>query len=164
MYQLGSKVLYGSHGICEVVNVETKRINNKSIEYLVLQPVDHQDSKFYLPTQNESVISKLRPMMSSAEIESLLNSVNGQPIQWIEEESQRKIIYKELISSGDREALIRMIYALHRHRRMQMEAGKKFHLCDETFLRDAERILDTEFALALHIPKSEVGSYIESKL
>lgn len=164
MYQCGSKVLYGSHGICEVINVETKRINNKSIEYLVLQPVDHQDSKFYLPSQNQSVMSKLRPMMSAAEIESLLNSVKGQPIQWIEEESQRKIAYKELISSGDRQALIRMICALHRHRRTQMEAGKKFHLCDEMFLRDAERILDTEFSLALHIPKSEVGAYIESKL
>ena len=82
----------------------------------------------------------------------------------IDDESQRKSKYRELINSADRGALICMIRLLHDHKAKQLAAGRKFHLCDENFLKDAQKLLSAEFSLVLGIPKQEVASYIEQKL
>ena len=76
----------------------------------------------------------------------------------------RKQRYRELISSGDRGSLLCMVRTLYHHKMTQQEAGWKFHLCDENFLRDAQRLLDSEFSLILGIAPKEVGAYIQSKL
>lgn len=164
MFKCGDKVLYGSHGICEILDVEIKKIDRKSIEYFILQPLEQPGARFYIPTQNEAALSKLRPILSAEEINTLLTEQAGEPDTWIADESQRKQRYKELISSGDRAALIRMIHALHQHRRLQQSAGRKFHLCDENFLRDAEKLLSAEFALVLNINQDEVGAYVQKVL
>ena len=56
------------------------------------------------------------------------------------------------------------IRALQRHREAQLAAGRKFHLSDENFLRDAKKVLISEFSFVLEIPQSEVADYIEKKL
>lgn len=83
---------------------------------------------------------------------------------WIEDENQRKMCYRELINSGDRISLIGMIRALLKHKQAQEAAGKKFHLCDENFLRDAQKLLSTEFACVLNIEPDQVGDYIKNAL
>lgn len=164
MFKCGDKVLYGSHGICEILDIETKRVDRKNIEYFVLQPLEQPGAKFYIPIHNQIALSKLRPILSPTEIDALLNEHIAQGDAWIEDEGQRKQRYKELISSGNRAALIRMVHALHIHRRLQQEAGRKFHLCDENFLRDAEKLLSAEFALVLNISPNDVGAYIQNAL
>lgn len=164
MFKCGDKVLYGSHGICEILDVETRRIDRKNIEYFILQPMDQPGAKFYIPTQNELALSKLRPILTADEIRTLLSEHISQQDIWIDDESQRKLRYKELISNGDRAALIRMIHALHIHRQLQQSAGRKFHLCDENFLRDAEKLLSAEFSIVLNIPRDEVSDYVHKAL
>lgn len=164
MFQCGDKVLYGSHGICEIVDVEIRRVDRRSIEYFVLQPLEQTNSRFYIPTQNSIAVSKLRPILTPEEINALLTEELTKTNAWIEDEGKRKQHYKELISSGDRAALIRMVHALHLHRREQEDAGRKFHLCDDNFLRDAEKLLSAEFALVLNIRQDEVGVYIQNVL
>ena len=46
----------------------------------------------------------------------------------------------------------------------QAAAGRKFHLCDENFLRDAEKLLSSEFALILGVAPNQVQDYIVSAL
>ena len=82
----------------------------------------------------------------------------------IQDENLRKQRYKEMINAGDRAALIGMIRSLHKHKESQLAAGRKFHLCDENFLRDAQKLLASEFSMVLGIPQSDVAGYIESKL
>jgi len=69
-----------------------------------------------------------------------------------------------LISSCDRQRLSQMISSLYRYRKTQTAAGKKFHMCDENFLRDAEKILAGEIAWTLEIPSAEALKYLRNKL
>ena len=57
-----------------------------------------------------------------------------------------------------------MVRCLRIHRSLQLEAGRKLHLCDENFLRDAERILFTEIALVMDIPMDHVDAYLQNTL
>ena len=164
MLQVGTQVVYGIHGVCSIINVEVKKVDRKNVEYFVLEPNEQPGARFYVPTQNQAALAKLRPLLTQEELEVLLTSQDTRQPCWIADENQRKQRYRELINSGDRAALISMIRSLYKHKKTQFEAGRKFHLCDENFLRDAQKLLNSEFALVLGIPQTEVGTYIEQKL
>lgn len=164
MLQVGTQVVYGIHGVCCIIDVEVRRVDRKKVEYFVLEPRDQPGARFFVPMHNEVAISKLRPLLTKDELENLILSDITHQDCWVSDENQRKQRYRELINGGDRAALISMIRALHQHKEGQLAAGRKFHLCDENFLRDAEKLLSSEFSMVLGIARSEVGTYIESKL
>lgn len=164
MYQRGDRVLYGIHGICEIKELEVKTVDRKKVEYYVLVPLEQPAARFYVPTQNQAAVSKLRKLMTAGELMALVSSDAVRTDHWIADENQRKLYYRNLINSGDRTALLQMIHTLHNHKHAQAAAGRKFHLCDENFLRDAEKLLNAEFSQVLNIPTSEVGAYIKNAL
>lgn len=152
--------MYGAHGVCTIVGTEKQQINKKLIDYYVLQPQDQPASRFYVPTQNQAALAKLHPIMSCEELNHLIGSSETQTECWIEDENLRKKAYKELIAGGDRAALIRMVYSIHLKRKEQEKHKKKLHMCDVNFLREAEKLLKSEFSLVLNIPASDVDDYI----
>lgn len=164
MFWAGQRVVYGSHGVCDIADIETKVIDRKKVEYFVLAPIDQPGARFYVPTANPAALEKMRPLLTRDELDALLNSEETTRDTWIPDENRRKMLYRELINRGSRADLICMIRMLHRHKAEQLAAGRKFHLCDENFLRDAEQLLSAEFSLVLGISKDEVGNYIESSL
>ena len=160
VYQIGEKALYGIHGICRVSDTEERMVDRVKRQYLVLEPVDQTGAKYFVPTHNAAALAKLRPILSREALEALLRSEEVKQEAWIADENARKQAYRELINSGDRTALIRMVGSLHRHKQEQIAAGRKFHLCDDNFLRDAEKLLSAEFSLVLGIEPGQVGSYV----
>ncbi len=161
MLQVGTQVVYGIHGVCTIVDTEVRRVDRKNVEFLVLEPRDQPGARFYVPAHNPAALSKLRPLLSAEELEQLLLSDATHQDCWIPEEGLRKQKYRDLLNGGDRAALISMIRQLHKHRESQLAAGRKFHLCDENFLRDANKLLVSEFSMVLERPKTEVMNYIE---
>lgn len=164
VYNKGDIVMYGIHGVCNVVDVESRIVDRKKAEYLVLEPQGQSGSRYFVPTGNPNAMAKLRPMLSREELDALLLSEAVRQDGWIADENQRKQYYRELISSGDRVALLRMVRTLYRHKEEQTAAGRKFHLCDENFLRDAQRLIETEFSVILGIVPSEVRGYVLEKM
>ena len=137
MYEIGSRVLYGIHGVCRITALESMRFGKARAKYYVLEPVEQPGAKFYVPVENEAAVAKLRPLLSREALLALLHSDAVRNYPWIADENQRKLRFRELISSGDREALMGMIGALLRHKKAQLAAGRKFHQSDENFLTDA---------------------------
>lgn len=164
MFQRGDRVLYGIHGVCEIVDIESKKFGSKTSEYYVLQPVEQAGSQYYVPTQNQAAVEKMRPVLTRDELDRILNSADVREDAWIFDENQRKQTYSHLITSGDRTALIRMVHTIHRHKKQQAITGKRLHLCDENFLRDAERLLGSEISLVLEIESGDVGKYVKNIL
>lgn len=160
MHKIGDLVVYGIHGVCRIAELQVQVVNRKKVEYLVLEPISQVGSKYFVPSQNEVAVSKLRPILSKAEIEALLNGDASHKDCWIEDENQRKQYYKELIVSGDRGALISMLRALQKHKLLQTECGKKFHISDANFMRDAEKVICSEFSLVLNITGEQALAYI----
>ena len=164
MYQAGDQVLYGIHGVCRIVELEERVIDRKCVEYYVLEPLEQAGTRYYIPTKNEAAVSKLRPMMNKEDLQALLKSDSARRDTWIADENSRKQHYRTLINSGDRAALMSMVGTLHRYKQAQAAAGKKFHICDENFLRDAEKLLSAEFSLVLGIQSGQVADYIKKEL
>lgn len=164
MYQVEQQVLYAGHGICTIVAIESMRFGKTRAKYYCLQPIEQKDARFYVPVDNEAAVSKLRPIATKEELLALLHSEEIRVSAWIPEENQRKLRYRELITSGDRTELLRMIYTLHGHKDRQIAAGKKLHQCDEGFLHDAQKLLNAEFSLVFELDPAEINRFITSEM
>lgn len=164
MFQQGSRVVYGMHGVCTIIGIETRKVNYNAVEYYVLEPVKESADRYYVPTQNPAAVAKLRAILTKEQLDMLLSSPEVAVDAWIADENQRKQSYRELITSGDRAALLSMVKALHIHKEAQLAQGRRLHLCDENFLRDAESLLGGEFSLVLGIAPNEVGTYIKNAI
>lgn len=164
MYQIGDQVVYGIHGVCAVVDQETRMVDRKPVTYLVLEPVGQDGSRYLVPTHNAAAMGKLRKMLSAEELEMMLQSDTVHADNWIKDENQRKQTYRDLIGSGDREKLMGMVHSLYQHKKSQTAAGRKCHLCDENFLRDAEKLLISEISIVMNMEQMEAKSYLKEKL
>ena len=164
MLQLGDRVVYGVHGVCCIVDTEQRIVDRKKAEYYVLEPMDRPGSRFYVPMHNEAALSKLRQLITVQQLEDLFHSPDIHADIWIADENRRRQQFKSLIAAGDRASLICMVRCLSAHKNAQLSAGRKFHISDENFLKDAQKLLISEFSLVLNIPPSDVMAYIESKL
>ena len=164
MYQVGEYVVYGIQGVCRVLGKEKQLVNRKRTEYLVLEPLAKGAAKFYLPTQNPSAMGKLRPVLTRLELENLIDSEQLRQDCWIPEENLRKQQYRDLLAAADRLSLMRMLRGLYRYQNELLEAGKRIHLCDDNFLRDAERLLCSEIALVMELSPEEAKQFLRSRL
>lgn len=161
---MGTRVVYGVHGVCEIVDDTVQTIDRKKIRYLVLEPLDQPGSRFYIPAENPATLAKLHSVLNKEELDVLLSSPEVRSGNWIQDENLRKQKYRELIVSGDRVAILTMVHQLYQHKKLQQSLGRKFHLCDENFLKDAQKLLETEFSAVLGIEPQLVADYVTRAL
>lgn len=161
MYQPGDQVVYGIHGVCVILGTEEKTVDRQKISYLILEPIDQPGSRFYIPKDKPAAVAKLNPLLTVEEARAMLFTQEDTGNAWIADENRRKLHYRELIASADRKALLSMVRALHRHKKEQQLQGKKFHQCDENFLRDAQKLLCSEFSLVLGLSYKQIISSLE---
>ena len=109
-------------------------------------------------------MSKVKAMLSREELSRLMDSEEVRSDGWIRDENQRKQTYRELISSGDRAKLMQMVRTLYRHKASQAAAGRKVHLCDDNFLRDAEKLLVGEVSIVMDLDQDHAKQFIRNKL
>ena len=162
MFSKDDIVMYASQGVCKITDITTKEVCGQKIEYYVLKPIYSDTALLYIPTENEKLASQLRRVLTKDEIIDLIKSLKEEDVEWIENENMRKDKYKELLSAGDRRGLIGMIRTLYIHKEKLSEHGKKLHIVDERFFKDAEKILYDEFALVLDIKTDEVLPFIHT--
>ena len=164
MYQAGDKVVYGMHGVCVVAELEQRVVDHKEVTYLVLEPIGQPGARFLVPSHNPVAMSKVKTMLTKEELEQLIASEAVRQDAWIRDEGKRKQHYRDLISSGSREQLLQMVCSLYRYRNALRAAGKKFHMCDENFLRDAEKLLASEISVTLELSAQEAIQYLRKAL
>ena len=164
MFQIGERVVYGFHGVCTVAEMEERVIDRKKTVFMVLEPQEKHSARFYIPTHNEAAMAKVKPILSADALISLMSSDAVRRDNWIQEEKQRKLLYRELISSGDREKLMQTVRGVYRYKDQQAQEGKRVHLCDDNFIRDAERLLIGEVSVVLQLEEEAARQYIREKL
>lgn len=162
MYEVGQLVVYGTHGVCQIVDLEEKQVDKRLIPYFVLEPVEHPGTKYFMPSQNETALSKIRPLMDDAQIRQVLSECVA--AEWIPVDNRRRNRYRELLSGVQVTEVLSMLRAVYAHRRGQMETGKKLHQCDDQFMTDAHKIFIGEIMQVMQISRPEALELLHSYL
>ena len=164
MFHKGDAVLYGSQGVCRVADIAEIDFSGQLTEYYVLKPVYRESSTIYVPVHHPLQTGKMRRVLSADEIYQMIKEMPNEASAWIENENERKAAYKEILLRGDRGELIRVIKALYLHQQERQAQGKKMHVSDERFFKEAEKLLYDEFAMVLEIKPEEVLPFILEQL
>ena len=164
MFEPNDVVVYGTQGICRIVGFDEQKIDGVSKRYFVLKPKDGKQTTFYVPTWNEKALAKMRKVMSREEINALIDSMPGKTPAWIENESARKETYKTILSGGDQAAILSMVQALFLHKKEREAEGKRLHMSDEHFMKDAEQLLYNEWQYVLNVDRAGLMDYILQRI
>lgn len=165
MFQINDVILYGTQGVCEITGIEEKIISGAKKKYYVLKPVKDQGATIYAPTENEQVLKKMRRLLTEGEINDLIDSMPEEKMIWIPNVNERKESYKQILAGGNHLELIQMIKAIYAHKQEREAEGKRLHMSDEHFFKDAEQILFNEFQYVLKLnSKDELMTYIFNRL
>ena len=166
MHKIGEKILYGTSGVMTIVDIREESFGGVSRSYYVLRSaVRHSDSLTYVPTDNEKLVTAMRPLLTEEEIKSLIRSAKDvAPIDWVPENRARSEYFKKIMESGDREKMIAMIVAIDENAKRREAEGKKNFLSDENARQKAEKLLHTEISVVFGIPEENVPAFIENEL
>ena len=106
----------------------------------------------------------MQPVLTAEEVYTLLDSVSNEEIPWISNDTQRREKYYQIIKSGDRKEILKLIKTLYRQKQKRFASGRKFYAADQHILNTAERLIHNEFALVLQIRPEEVTPFILNQL
>ena len=162
MFDVGTKVLYKTSGVCTVTEIKKAKISELSGEkvYYILKPINDPNFTIYVPTDNEALTSQMREILTADEIIALIKSMPHEDTEWISDSKQRSDLFRKILIGGDRKELMKMTKTIHRKRQELAEIGKKLYAADESALKKAERVLFDEFALVLKIRQEDVIPFI----
>lgn len=160
MFEINDVVVYGAQGVCRIVGIDQQKINGAIKEYFVLKPKNDKGATFYVPTWNEKAWGKMRKVMTKKDVDALIDSMPSKTPIWIENENERKTAYKKILASDDQAAVISMIQALFMHKKEREAEGKRLHMTDEHFMKEAEQILYNEWQYVLDVDKAGLMDYI----
>lgn len=164
MYNINDTVLYGANGVCRISEICERDFSGTAKEYYILRPLANETMTIFVPVENKILTDRMRRILSPEEIYELIGAISNEPIVWIDDDNERKEHYRTVISSGDRAALLKMIRELYLHKQDQLSMGRKAHLSDEQFLKEAEKLLYSEFSLVLNIKPDEVPNFIAERI
>ncbi len=164
MFAVGEKVLYSVNGVCEITEITQKVFGKTKIDYYVLKPIFNEASTVFVPIQNEALVNKMKKLMSSQQLDEVLDSVSVAQVEWNNDEMTRRQNFKDVISSGVVEDILVVLKTLWSHRTAQNGKGRKLHISDEIFLKEAEKMIKEEIAFVIGIEQDDVLPYIQNKI
>jgi len=165
MFSVNEYVVYSTVGICRIVDFKKERFGSSAEKnYYILEPVHLKNSYIYVPADNKVATGKMQPVLTAEEVYTLLDSVSNEEIPWISNDTQRREKYYQIIKSGDRKEILKLIKTLYRQKQKRFASGRKFYAADQHILNTAERLIHNEFALALKIKPEDVMPFILNQL
>lgn len=163
-FEKSQYVYYGANGVCRIEDICLMPDLNAHALFYVLKPIADRNSVYYIPTDNERLVSKLRMPLTREEIDATIDSVKDTSVPWIDDRSTRQEQCRAALRECDMRQILLIVGMLYLHKQMLSEENKRLSSTDEAILRDAEKLTENEFSFVLDLKVDEVGSYIRRRL
>lgn len=163
MFSVGEYVVYGAEGVCRVADIEELDLTGEPLKYYVLAPESDRSSKIFVPVENSKLTDRISAMLTEGEIRELLSDFSEGESVWADSTNLRKARYHEIVNSGDRTRIIRLVRELHARHRSIKGTGHRFSLTDEHYYKLAQRILFDEFSRVIPVKQSDFLDLLTQK-
>ncbi len=153
--QINDYVVYNTEGICKIEDMVCPDfVEDKSKQYFVLVPVENASAKAYVPV--ELAEQRCRKLITAAEAENLIATVDEIEVMNIPDDKEREGIYRAAIEDGDLRKVIAVLKNILIRREQRAKCGKKTTAVDDKYYRIADRNLCHELGFVLHLSVDEV--------
>lgn len=160
-FNKGDMIVYGTSGVCEVKDTCPSPFErmNKGMLYYVLKPIGSRDSSLIYCPINSDII-KMRALMTKEEAKCFVSSIPKISPIVIDNEKNRKSLYREAIETGVPENHVSVIKAVRNRRQQLLKNKKRLPDVDSDYEKLAMHCLYSELSVSLDIPYSDVEEYI----
>ena len=158
MFSIGDTIIYSVHGLCEIDDICEKTFAGVTKKYYELHPIKDSKLKISIPIDSDKVT--MLEIMDKDEAEKMLKSFTEPGVEWIESSSERTKVYSEIIKSGNRREVSKVLNTLLKRKNKVEVLGKRFHSQDKKLLTFIENILFTELSFALDTTFEQVEEKI----
>ncbi len=156
-FDVGDRVVYPHHGAAVIVKREKRKVEGKSVEYLVLQ-MAHGELTLRVPVENADDVG-MRPPIGAEEVEDLFELLGKKDIRETANWSRRFKNHQEKLKSGDVYQVAEVVRNLAlRDQSKGLSAGEK-----SMFVK-ARSVLVSELSFALDVSEEDALSQVEAKL
>ena len=164
MFRKGEYIIYGTRGVCEVLDID--RLDMEEIDsdrlYYTLRPLNAHESRVFTPVDNDKIV--MRPLITRKEAEELISEMPEIEELSVPSEKLREQTYKDCLRTGNCREYIRIIKTLYKRKMARVAIGKKITTTDERYLKQAEDALYSEFAVLFRVKREEVPQVIDERL
>ncbi|MBR6881163.1 MAG: hypothetical protein IKN14_08825 [Clostridiales bacterium] len=163
--KIGDTIVYGGSGVCEIDDIRDIRYGRERPQkYYVLRPLFvKQAMTVFVPCNNENLTSKMQPVMTRDEAMDLIDSIKSVKCDWIEDRNERKDLFSQKLSGGNRKEIVEVISSISEHKERLGEEGKTLNMQDEKMLSDATQRINAELAVALDMKPDQVVELIRAR-
>ena len=164
MFEKGDYVIYETAGTCQVKDICTVDIEGISKDrlYYILEPVGDRGGRIMTPVDSKK--SFMRTILSEEDVYRLIDEMGEIGQLWVEDERQRKEVYKAALKSCDCREWVSIIKNLYLRKQDRTQRGKKLTEVDEHFFAKAKEYLYGEMSVSLGIPRENVEAFIISRI
>ena len=154
MFKIGTYVSYRSEGVCVISDIRTEAFNalGKSEQFYILAPIKDISSILYVPVNNETLTSKMRPLLSAEELCDLADELRDERSDlWSTDSRARNAMLREILASGDRRQIIVLINTITDMMKNPSTTEKRLTAGDQNILKRAKKMLVAEFSVTTDI-------------
>lgn len=163
MFSVGDRIVYGSMGVCTVLDIGLPDIPGATRECYMLKPHYVANSKVYAPIENNPV--RMRPLLSEAEAQALVDSMPDlEPFPRGKDKQELYETCKNAIRSCDSFLLAKLLKTLYENKVRLVGLKKTVPSTEKDYFDTAEKMLHGEIAAALQMPLCEVEGYISARV
>lgn len=163
VFEKDDYLVYGTAGVCQLIDIEKRCFDGKNkFDYFKLVPMQAEKSIYYLPVNKSQ--GKLRKLLTKEQVYSLIDSLPLGEIEWSDNARERKMIFDEILKSGNYEKIMAMLKTIYNHQKERAKTGKKLMTYDENTMRTAELLIYQEFSVVLGIPEDSVEGFITDRV
>lgn len=155
MYKVNDYVVYKKN-VCKIKEIKKNKITN--IKCYVLTPIDDESLTIEIPIENSK--SLIRDIISKDEVLNIIDKIFDIDIISNINDKLYEAEYKNLLSTGKHEDLIKIIKTTYLRNEERIKNKKKIGEKDDTYFNKAERLLYNEFSIALNMTFDDTKEFI----
>lgn len=159
MFSIGDMVIYSAHGICKIDDICEKTVSGKTNLYYVLHPLENNHQlTISTPVNNEKVV--MLGLLHKEEANEIIESFKYPGVIWNDKPNLRYQLYSNLLNTGDRKEIAKVVNTLMRQKIEVELHGRKLYEQDRKLLDTAQNILFKELAISLKTTFQEINEMV----
>ncbi len=156
-FVVGDAVVYRAEGVCDIVDIRKEAFGTLADgeEYYILSPRNDANSSIYVPVHNERLTALMRPIVTRDELAGMVKELCEVRLEWLSESRARNNAFREILSLGDRRALIVLVLTVKERIEQTVAMGKKPGSTETGALSRACKLLRDEISLVTPLHSDE---------
>ncbi|MFS0861919.1 CarD family transcriptional regulator [Fredinandcohnia sp. 179-A 10B2 NHS] len=158
MFNVGDLIIYSSIGICKIDDICEKTFAGITRNYYVMHPIEDENLVIQNPVDNDQI--RMVGMIQPEEAEEIIKTFSAPGIQWIEKGHDRLRGFSDIVKTGDRKEIAKIINTFM-SKKIELERNeKKLSEGDRKLLFHLQSILFKGLAISLSTTQEEIEKQI----